>query len=355
MSELDMTAVEEHYGRLFGKVDGAFTCVLAYLGDKLGLYRALAEGGPTSSEELAHRVGLNERWVREWLRQQAAAGVLTHDDGRFGLSPEAAAIYADEDSPVFGAGIFDSVIGLLGTIEGLEESFRTGVGAPYDSFGLGTARGIERTFKPFFRTRLVSDVLPALDGVAAKLRSGAKVADVGCGAAVATVEMAKAFPESEFHAFDNSRFALARAEANKRESGVDNLTVHDTTHARLAEDGSFDLITTFDCIHDMTHPAETIRAIRRSLKPDGTWFVADIRGHGSFSENLENQPFAGMLYGFSVTCCMRAALAVGDGAGLGTLGFPEAVARRMSAEAGFTRFTKHDFQNPLNDYYEIRP
>lgn len=355
MNELNMEKVHEHFGNLFGKIEGAMTCVLGHLGDKLGLYSALAGAGSSTSEELAAVTELNERWVREWLRQQAAAGVLTHEDGRFSLSPEAEQIYALEESPLFGAGIFDSVIGILGTIDGLEESFRTGIGAPYDSFGKQTAKGIERTFKPFFRTRLVQDVLPSLDGVVPRLESGAKVGDVGCGAGVALAEMAKAYPKSEFHGYDNSRFALARANTNRKEAGVDNLTIHDTTHARLSEDSSYDFITTFDCIHDMTHPVETIGAIRRSLKPDGTWFVADIRGYPSLEENLTSQPFAAMLYGFSVTCCMRAALAVEDGAGLGTLGFPEATARQIAKEAGFTRFTKHDFDNPLNDYYEIRP
>jgi 2-polyprenyl-3-methyl-5-hydroxy-6-metoxy-1,4-benzoquinol methylase len=355
MSDLDMAAVEEHYGRLFGKAEGAMSCILGHLGDKLGLYAAVADSGPVTSEALAASLELNERWVREWLRQQAAAGILSHEGGKFSLSPEAEQIYAREDSPLFAAGVFDSVIGLLGTLEGLDESFRTGIGAPYDSFGQLAARGIERTFKPFFRTRLVADVLSSLDGVSAKLEAGARVGDVGCGAGVAVIEMAKAFPNSEFHGYDSSRVAMARAEENLAEAGVSNLTIHDAMHSRLTEDESYDLITTFDCIHDMTHPAETIAAIRRSLKPDGTWFVADIRGHGSFEENLELQPFAAMLYGFSVTCCMRAATATSDGAGLGTLGFSENVAREMAAEAGFTRFEKHDFDNPLNDYYEIRP
>jgi 2-polyprenyl-3-methyl-5-hydroxy-6-metoxy-1,4-benzoquinol methylase len=355
MSELDMQKVEQLYGQLFGKIDGAFTCVLAQLGDKLGLYRALADAGSATSEELARSTELNERWVLEWLRQQTAAGIVQHTEDRFSLTPEAEQVLAREESPVFGAGIFDSVIGLLGTIDGLEESFRTGVGEPYDSFGKQTAVGIERTFRPFFQTRLVSEVLPSLDGIASKLEAGAKVADVGCGAAVALVEMSKAFPNSEFHGYDNSRMALARAKANHAEAGTNNLTIHDTTHERLSEDETFDLITTFDCIHDMTHPAETIGAIRRSLKPDGTWFVADIRGYPTFADNLASQPFAGMLYGFSVVCCMRSALAVPGGAGLGTLGFPESRAREMAEEAGFTRFKKHDFDNPLNDYYEIRP
>jgi len=355
MSQPDTQQIEWRLEDLFGKVEGAFTCALGYLGDRLGLYAALADIGPALSEELAGKTGLHERWVREWLRQQAAAGILEHEGGRFHLTPEAEQIFAREDSPFFAAGIFQNVMGLLGTIDGLEESFRTGVGAPYDSFGRQVAVGVERTLAPFFRTRLVPEVLPRLEGAVEKLEAGARVADVGCGAGLALVEMAKAFPRSEFHGYDNSRFALARAEAHKAEAAVANLTFHETTHARLPEDESFDLITTFDCIHDMTHPTEAIAAIRRSLRSDGTWFVADIRGYASFEENLEAQPLSGMMYGFSVLCCMRAALSVRDGEGLGTLGFPENVAREKAREAGFTRFTKHDFDNPLNDYYEIRP
>lgn len=355
MADLDLAKMEERIGALFGKAEGALTCALGLLGDRLGLYAALAEAGPSTSQELGEKTSLHERWVREWLQQQASSGLIEHDEGRFSLTPEAEQILAREDSPFFGGGIFGNVVGLLGTLEGLEESFRTGIGAPYDSFGRDVAIGIERTLAPFFRTRLVPEVLPLLDGVTQKLESGARVADVGCGAGVALVEMARAFPQAEFHGYDNSRMALARAEGHRAEAGVSNVTFHETTHERLPEDGSLDLITTFDCIHDMTHPTQAILAIRRSLKPDGTWFVADIHGHPTFPENLESQPLSGLLYGFSVLCCMRAALSVPGGEGLGTLGFTEPIARRMSQEAGFNRFRRHDLGNPLNDYYEIRP
>jgi len=353
MPEIDKAKVEQRFDHLFGKVEGAMTCVLAHVGDRLGLYAALADTGGGTSAEIADAAGLKERWVREWLQQQTAAGIVSHDDGRFFLDEEATGIYAREESPIFGAGIFDAVLGLIGTADRLEDSFRTGIGEPYDAFGPLTARGIERMAGPFFRTRLTQEVLPSLDGLDEKLRAGAKIADVGCGAGLAAAEMARAFPACDVHAFDSSRVALARANERAAEHG--NLTVHDAMHSRLTEDGSYDLITTFDSIHDMTHPAETIAAIRRSLKPDGTWFVADVHGHGSFEDNLQGDGHAGMFYGFSVICCMRAALSTPDGAGLGTLGFHEGAARRMSADAGFTRFTKHDFDNPINDYYEIRP
>jgi len=353
--EIDPEKMEQRIGEHFGRAEAAFTCALGYLGDRLGLYRALADAGPSTSEELAGKTGLHERWVREWLRQQAAAGILEHEGGRFSLSPEQEQIHAREESPYFGAGLFQGVLGLLGSLEDVEASFRTGTGAPYDAFGREVAVGIERTLAPFYRTMLVPKVLPILEGVVEKLERGAKVADVGCGAGVALLEMARAFPRSDFHGYDSSRVALERAEAHRAAEGAANVAFHDASHAGLPEDGSFDLVTTLDCIHDMTHPEEAIGAIRRSLRPDGTWLAADMRGQPSFAENLEAQPLSGLLYGFSVLCCMRAALATPDGAGLGTLRFPEAVARRMAREAGFGRFERHDFGHPMNDFYEIRP
>jgi len=352
--DLDMKKVEEIAHLLFGKIDGAMTCALAMIGDRLGLYRALADGGPQDSAAMAARTGLHERWVREWLHQQAAAGVIDFESGRFSLSPEAIEILANEQSALFSAGVFESVVGLMKTTDTIDDSFRTGIGASYDSFGPEVTRGIERMFAPFFRTRLVPEVLPTMDGVVAKLEAGVKVADVGCGGGIALIEMAKAFPASRFHGFDNSEMALERAATNFSDAGLSNVTFHDASVERLEEDESYDLITTFDCLHDMTHPTETIGAIRRSLKADGTWFVSDIRGHSTFEENHAEHPFAGMLYGFSVLCCMRSAAATEDGEALGTLGFTEDVARRTAEDAGFTKFVKHDFDNPLNDYYEVR-
>jgi ubiquinone/menaquinone biosynthesis C-methylase UbiE len=167
--------------------------------------------------------------------------------------------------------------------------------------------------------------------------------------------MAKAFPRSEFHGYEIAQHALARAAENRAAANVTNVTFHDASGDGLPANGSFDLITTFDCIHDMAHPAEVIAAIRRALGPDGTWFVADIRSAPTFEENLANNPVAAMMYGFSVLSCMSSALSEPNGAGLGTLGFNEPTARRMAAEAGFTRFTVHELENPLNAYYEVRP
>ena len=353
---IDPAKIKASGERVFGYLKGAAVSAMIYLGDRLGLYRAMDGAGPLTSEELARKSGLHERWVREWVRGQAAAGLIEYQgEGRFELSPEVAMFLADENSPKLAIGIFSDLPQRMAIVEKLPEAFKTGIGLTYDARGPEGARGIERVFGNWYRFMLVPQVLPKLDGVAGKLQAGAKAADVGCGAGVALIEMAKAFPQAKFHGYDISHHALARAEANKVAAGTRNMTFHDAAVDGLPADGSFDFITTFDCIHDMTRPAEMIRAIRLALKPDGTWFIADIKSAPTFEENLEKNPMTALLYAFSVMGCMSSALSEPGGAGLGTLGFNESVARQMTAESGFTRFTRHDFDNPLNTYYEVRP
>ncbi len=342
--------------QVFGYLGGAVISGMIYLGDRLGLYRALAASDAMTSDELAEATGLHERWVREWLRGQAAARLVDYrGDGRFALSPEAVLVLADERSPAFAAGGFCGLPQQLAVIERLPEAFRTGRGLPYDAFGLEGNRGVERMFAPWFRTMLVPVAIPALDGVAAKLAAGATVADVGCGAGIALIEMAKAFPRSSFHGWEISKYALERAAANLRESGLGNVEFHDANGDALPSDGRFDFVTSFDCLHDMANPAAVIAAIRRAIKPDGTWLIADIKSQPTFEANLAENPMAGMMYGFSVLSCMSSALSEPGGAGLGTLGFTEDLARAMTRDAGFTRFRSRDFDNPLNAYYEVRP
>src|SRR5262249_5075063 len=239
----------------------------------------------------AQRTGLHERWIREWLQGQAAAGLITYEgEGKFSLSPEDAMVLANELSPMFLAGGFCALPQQMAVLERLPESFQTGLGLPYDAFGLEGARGIERLLAPWFRTVLVPVALPKLEGVVAKLAAGARAADVGCGAGVSLIEMAKAYPRSEFHGYDISKYALTRAEANKAQAGVRNVTFHDANGDALPANASFDFLTTFDCLHDMTNPAAVIRAIRQALRSDGTWLIADIHGKGTFEENLGESP-----------------------------------------------------------------
>ncbi len=353
---VDREKLEQTVEHVFGLLGGAVVSGMIYLGDRLGLYRALADAGEVSSEELAQKTGLHERWLREWLRGQAAARVIDYvGDGRFALSAEGAMVLADESSPAFSAGGFSALPAEFAVLEKLPESFRTGIGLPYDALGEEGNKGVERLLAPWFRNSLVPVALPALDGVVAKLEAGAKVADVGCGGGVALLEMAKSYPSSHFHGYDISKHALSHAERNKAEAKVTNATFHDANGDAIPADASFDLITTFDCIHDMANPGPVMHAIRRALKEDGTWLIADIKSKPTFEENLEDNPMAGMMYGFSVLGCMSSALSEPGGAGLGTLGFTEDVARTMTAEAGFKRFRCHDFEHQLNAYYEVRP
>ncbi len=353
---IDRDKVKKTVEQVFGYLGGAVVSAMIYLGDRLGLYKALDGAGPVTSEELAHKTGLHERWVREWLRGQAAARLIDYSgDERFALSPEAALVLANEDSSAFAAGGFCALPQQMAVLEQLPASFRTGLGLPYDAFGPEGARGVERMAAPWCRAHLVPRVLPQLDGVVAKLEAGAKVADVGCGSGAALLEVAKAYPQSLCHGYDISQYALARAEQNKAHAGVCNVTFHDASKDPLPEDASFDLVMTFDCLHDMAHPAAVIQAIRRALKQDGTWLIADINCFPTFEENLAANPFAHMWYGFSVLCCMSSALSEPGGAGLGTLGFTEPVARQMAADAGFTRFRRLEVNNPINAYYEVRP
>ena len=348
--------VREYIKRVFDNLSGLVVSGMIYLGHQLGLYKALAGAGALSSEALAVKTGLSERWVREWLRGQAAAGLLDYDGaGGFSLSDVGAVALANEESPAFVAGSFVALPTQLNILEPLRESFATGVGLPYDAFGCEGQLGIEGMLKPWFRTMLVPMALPQLDGVVAKLEAGGTAADIGCGTGVAIIEMAKAFPRARFHGYDISTHALTHAERYKRETGLTNVEFHDPRREPLPSDGSVDFVTAFDCLHDMTHPQETIAAVRKALRPDGTWLIADINARPTFEDNLRDNPMAAMMYSFSILSCRSSSLSTPGGAGLGTLGFPEPVAREMTAAAGFTRFRRLDFGNPVNAYYEVRP
>jgi SAM-dependent methyltransferase len=353
---LDPEAFKSYAKLVFGALGGAMTSAMIYLGDRLGLYRALAGAGPVTSAELAERTGLHERWVREWLHQQGAAGVVAHrGDGRFELPPEGVAVLTDERHPACGVGFFSQLPQMLAIAEQLPESFRTGVGLPYDALGPEGARGIERGIAPWFRALLVPFALPRVPGAVERLREGTLVADVGCGAGVALLEMAKAFPASHFHGYDISQHALVRAEANRKELDVANARFHDALVDPLPEDGRFGLVTTFDCLHDMTDPARVIGQIRRALRDDGIWLVADIKAHASYEENVARNPMAAMMYGTSVLTCMSSALSEPGGLGLGTLGLHADLARQMATDAGFSRFETLDLGHPVNAFYVARP
>jgi SAM-dependent methyltransferase len=356
MGQPDPEKLKAYLGLIFGSLGGAMTSAMISLGDRLGLYRVLSERGAQTSHELAAATGLKERWLREWLYQQAAAGVLEKRAAEsFALSEEGRAVLADENHPAFGAGFFAHLPQTLAIVEKLPEAFRTGIGLPYDAFGPEGAAGIERGFAPWFRAMLVPMAIPRLPGVADALRRGAVAADVGCGAGVAVLELARAFPSSTFHGYDISAHALARARENQKRAGLPNARFHDARVESLPTDASLSFVTAFDCLHDMAHPERVMRAVRQSLRDDGVFLICDIKARDSFDENVRRNPMAAMMYGTSVLTCMSSALSEPDGLGLGTLGFPESLARKMCEEAGFSRFEPIDFGHPVNAFYVVRP
>jgi SAM-dependent methyltransferase len=346
--------------QVFSKLEGAVTAGMIHLGDRLGLYRALADAdAPLSSHELAEAVGLQERWVREWASNQAAAKLIeldtSHGDDRFALSGEGRAVLASPEHPAFGMGMFHRLPQTMHALTVMPDCFAHGMGHDYDSHGPEGAEGIERSFEPWNRANLLRKVLPAMDGVVDRLRAGARVADVGCGAGGAVILMAEAFPESTFVGYDISEYALDRANARLTDSGLRNARFVDPRRESLPDDGTLDLVTTFDCIHDMAHPQPVIEAIRASLRDDGHWLLVDIKAGESLTENMQLNPLASLLYGVSVLSCMSSALSEPGGAGLGTLGLPVSKARAMAEAAGFSRFETLPVDHALNAFYEVRP
>jgi SAM-dependent methyltransferase len=342
---------------LFSKLDGAVTAGMVHLGDQLGLYEAMKLAAtPLTTTELAERAGLNERWVREWAYNQAAAHLIVVDDQeRFSLSAEAEAVLASPEHPAFGMGMFHRLPQTMESLTRVRDSFVTGLGHDYDSHGPEGAVGIERSFEPWNNAFLVPAVLPTLEGVVERLTSGARVVDVGCGAGGAVLLMATAFPKSSFVGYDISRYALDRAEQRRAEADATNVSFRDPRDSPMPADHSVDLVTTFDCIHDMTHPQHMMESIRAALADDGTWLLVDIKSLDTFGQNVRKNPMASLMYGISVLSCMSSALSEPDGAGLGTLGLSANKARSMAESAGFTRFRKLDVDHSVNAFYEVRP
>ena len=341
---------------VWGYKQGEVVSLMIHLGDRLGLYRALDGAGPVTAAALASSTGLQERWLLEWLRGQAAARLLESADGEhFELTSVGAAVLADEEGSLFfAAGAFETAGLPPDIVDDLADAFRTGVGLSYDRLGPSAAHQTERSLGPWARLALVPLIVPALDGVAAKLSAGAAVADVGCGAGVALLALAGAYPASTFVGYDLSTHAVDRAREKVAEAGVTNVTIEQRRAEEVPAGSGFDLVLTFDCLHDMTRPDLAAAAIRRAVADDGTWLVKDIRSIGRWEHDVRN-PVLAMMYGFSVRTCMSSALSESDGLGLGTLGFTPDVAEATARAAGFTRFRVHDFEDPANLYYEVRP
>ena len=346
---------------IFSKLEGAVTSGMIHLGDRLGLYAAMAENpdGDTSAS-LAGRTELHERWVREWLHNQVAARIVSCSDLSaaqpiFHLTPEAVAVLASPNHPAYGMGMFHRLPQTMAALNEMPEAFRSGIGRDYDSHGPEGAVGIEKSFEPWNQNFLIPAVLPTLSGLSEELQKGAKVADIGCGAGGLSLLLGRTFPKSTVKGFDISRFALDRAQERLNSEGLSNVAFFDPRVAPIETDGSYDFICTFDCIHDMTHPTEMMRTIRAALKDTGRWLLVDIKAHDTLELNVTKNPMAPLLYGISVLSCMSSAMSSPDGEGLGTLGLPASRAQDMARAAGFSQFARLDVDHSVNAFYEIRP
>lgn len=356
LASIETGLIEKRAELAFGYLGGAIASGMIYLGDRMGLYRALVGAGPVTSQELADRTGLSERWLREWLQQQAAADILDYrGEGRFELTEEGRLLFVDEANPASVIGLFGELPSVMGMFDRLPKAFRTGIGYTYDDGGPAMARTLERELGPWNRSALIDEALPKVGDVVAKLEAGVKVADVGCGAAAAIVALGQRFPKSEFHGYDNSLNALRLAHQAIHDAGVTNVFVHDSDVDRLPEEPTFDIVLTLDCLHDMTRPDLAAAAIRKAIKPEGTWFIVDVDCKSTFEENMEN-PLAPMLYGFSVMLCMSSSASSKDGMALGTVGLPEPKMQELVEAAGFRSFARvPGLTHPFNAYYEAHP
>jgi 2-polyprenyl-3-methyl-5-hydroxy-6-metoxy-1,4-benzoquinol methylase len=335
--DIDPAKTEAFMGQLVGNLSGTLVTYMSALGDRLGLFRDLAESGPATSDELAERTGITERYAREWLSCLACAGYLAYDanSGRFALPPEHAPALAIEGHPMFMGGFHHAVLAVerAGVLGHLTEAFVSGKGIAQDVYGAEYARAIERLSAGWFDNLLVDEWLAALPDVGARLHAGADVADIGCGAGRAVIRLAEAFPMSRFTGFDFYAPAIAAAQTKALAAGVPEGRLRFAQHdAADRLPGTYDLVMAMDVLHDLARPADVIANVRTSLKPGGSFFIVEMNAADTIEGNAG--PFGAMLYAISVLYCMSVSLAQG-GAAVGTAGLPESRLRELCIDAGF--------------------
>src|SRR3984893_8230521 len=335
------------------EIGETLNAALAVVGDKLRLYRALAGAGPLTPDELAQRTGTAERYVREWLNNQAAGGYVEYDPatGRYTLPPEQAVALTDESSPAYIPGFFQIAVGSLLDSPRVTEAARTGAGIGWHDHVHDVHEGCERFFRPGYNANLLSSWLPALDGVVEKLERGAKVADVGCGHGASTILMAKAFPNSTFAGSDYHDGSIETARQRAQDAGIAERVTFEVAPAAGYSGTGYDLVTMFDCLHDMGDPAGAARHVRETLAPDGTWMIVEPAAGDRVEDNLN--PVGRAYYSFSTFLCTPASLSQEVGLALGAQA-GEARIADVVAGGGFTHFRKVA-ATPFNSVFEARP
>ena len=349
---LDEAKVKEFADKAFGDLSGMWTVALCYVGDRLGLFRDLHENGPATASELAGRAGIDERYAAEWLRGLTAAGYLGHDDptGRYELPHEHAQVLAVEGGPVFLGGGYQGFAAILEPLESIVRAFRTGGGARQDEYGAAWWSSMERFTNGWFENLLLPVWLPAMPDVERRLRAGCDYADVGCGSGRALVKLAPEFPRSRFVGYDVFPAQVERARTRLQAAGLGDQVSVRVADAAEGLPERYDVISTYDVIHDAVDPLGLLRGIHRSLTADGIYICLDTNCADRHEDNAG--PVAAMLYGISVFYCMTTSLANG-GAGLGTCGLPEVRARELCMQAGFSELRRVPMDNPFNSLYEV--
>ena len=351
------TVNEDKLHQLLGKFvsdfGAAFHAGMVVIGMELGLYKDMAGEGPTLPSELAERTGTNERYVREWLNSQAAGGYVEYeaDTGRYFLNAEQAFTLADEKSPAYMPGAFLLATSALKAVPKLIERFRTGEGLGWHEHDAGLFRGTELFFRPGYAANLVSSWIPSLEGVEAKLKDGAKVADVGCGLGASTILMAQAYPNSAFTGFDYHDGSIEMAKERAKEAGVSDRVNFEIAKAKEYPGTGYDLVTFFDCLHDMGDPVGASAHVLESLAPDGTWMIVEPFAEDTVEGNMNIVGRA--FYGASTLLCTPASLSQEVGLALGAQAGEKRI-REVVTEGGFTRFRRAT-QTPFNLVYEAKP
>jgi len=340
-------------GKMLNDLGAAASAVLLIIGDKVGLYRELAKGEALTSGELASRTGTDERYVREWLANQAAGGYVDYDPATqtFTLPPERAFMLADESSPLYIHGAFQIVEAMMAAEPKISERFRSGKGFGWHEHEPMLFEGTERFFRPGYNAHLVGEWIPALDGVEAKLRTGAKVADVGCGLGASTIIMAQAYPNSSFHGFDYHAGSIELARKRAQASGVSDRVTFEVATAKDFPGRDYDLVTFFDCLHDMGDPVGAAKHVRDALAPNGSWMLVEPYAGDRLEDNLN--PVGRIFYAASTLLCTPASKSQEVGLALGAQA-GETRVRKVTEEAGLTRFRRAT-ETPFNLVYEIKP
>jgi SAM-dependent methyltransferase len=350
---IDQAKLEAFMGQAVTDMGACISAPLMLIGEKLGLYKAMAGAGPLTPQEVAQRSGASERYVREWLSNQAAGGYVTYDpqSERYTLPDEQALALADEDSPFYILGLYDSIASLYADEDQILEAFRSGGGMGWHEHDHRLFRGTERFFRPGYRANLVPEWIPALDGVQEKLEAGARVADVGCGHGASTIIMAEAFPNSEFFGFDYHDASIGRAREAADQAGVGDRITFEVASAKDYPGTEYDLACVFDCLHDMGDPVGASAHVLSTLAPDGTWMIVEPFAGDRVEENLN--PVGRVFYGASTMICTPASLSQEVGLALGAQA-GEARLTEVLEEGGFTR-VRRATETPFNLILEARP